>query len=152
MSTIELAAEKEATTAAADDPFDRSFRKLLDNFLEGSRPVFCPAERAWNPPTDIFETCDAIVIKMELAGVVEEDVEVKVSNNYLVVRGKRIDGQQVKKENFHLMEIQYGMFERVFGMPSHMDLTKVSASLKNGFLLVTIPRDKSLREYRIEID
>jgi HSP20 family protein len=136
----------------SDEGYDKGFRKLVDNFFEGARPVFCPAERAWNPPTDIFETCNAIHIKVELAGVHEEDVEVKVSNNFVVIRGRRKDEQQAKKENFHLMEIQYGTFERIFGMPPHMDLKEVSASLKNGFLMVTIPKDTKLREYRIQID
>lgn len=144
-------APRALSLASPEDSFDSNFRRLIDNFMEGSRPVFCPAERAWTPPTDIFETCDAIHIKMELAGVRDEDIEVKVNDNFLIVRGKRADEQRVKRENFHLMEIQYGAFERVFGLPAHMEVKSVTATLKDGFLLIRIPKDERLREYRIEI-
>lgn len=137
--------------APRDDIFDRAFKTVIDNFFEDRRPQFCLSERAWAPATDIFETADAIQIKIELAGVREEDVEVKVSDNMLVVRGLRRDELNVKKENFHLMEVQYGVFERAFGLPDHMEVKNISARLKNGFLLITIPKDSRLREYRIRI-
>jgi HSP20 family protein len=132
--------------------FEKTFKSVLDNFFEERRPHFCAAERAWIPPTDIFETSDAIHIKMEVAGVRDEDIEVKVSDNLLVVRGRRGDEQSNKKENFHLMEIQYGVFERAFGLPTFMEVKNITASLKNGFLLITIPKDTRLREYRIRIE
>lgn len=131
---------------------DYQFRRILDNFFQGTVPQFCPAERVWNPPTDVFETCDAIHIKMEIAGVKQEDLEVKVTDNLLVIRGRRSDEQHIKKENFHLMEIHYGTFERVFGLPRPMEVKSVTATLKDGFLLVTIPKDTKVREYRIGIE
>lgn len=143
----------EAVADEREDFFSSSFRRLLDNFLDGSlQPRFCPAERYWSPPTDIFETADAILIKMELAGVRDEDVDVKVSDNYLVVRGRRMDERNIKKENFHLMEIQYGRFERAFRLPEWMHVTDVSAALKNGFLVITVPKDPQKREYRIQVE
>lgn len=135
-----------------EDFFHTNFKRMLDNFFEGTRPFFCPTERVWSPPTDIFETSAAIHVKMELAGVRDEDIDVKISDNYLVVRGRRQDQMNVKKENFHLMEIQYGVFERVFRLPDRMTVSSVTASLKNGFLLVTIPKDSAVHEYRIEVE
>jgi HSP20 family molecular chaperone IbpA len=140
------------TAASREDSTDHQFRRILDNFFQGTLPQFCPAERVWNPPTDVFETSDAIHIKMEIAGVKQEHLEVKVTDNLLVIRGRRADEQHVKKENFHLMEIHYGSFERVFGLPRPMEVKSVSATLKDGFLLVTIPKDTNVREYRIGIE
>lgn len=142
----------EPETAAPDDAFNRTVKQLIDNFFSGDHPRFCPIERAWNPPTDIFETSNALHIKMEVAGVAEGDIEVKVSDTYLIIRGRREDECHVKRENFHLMEIQYGHFERVFRLPVRMEEREVTATLRNGFLVVTIPKDTSLREYRIQIE
>jgi HSP20 family protein len=140
------------TAASREDSTDYQFRRILDNFFQGNLPQFCPADRLWNPPTDVFETADAINIKMEIAGVRQEDIEVKMSDNLLVIRGRRTDEQHTKKENFHLIEIHYGSFERVFGFPRPMEVKDVSATLKDGFLLVTVPKDSKLREYRIGIE
>lgn len=136
---------------ANDDAFDRNFNRMLDAFFSGSHPFFCPAERAWNPPTDVFETGDSLNIRIELAGVQEKDIYVKVNNNYLIIRGKRSDDQHVVKENFHLMEIQYGSFERIFKLPENMEVTEISATLKNGFLLVIIPKDSNSKQFTVEI-
>lgn len=140
------------TTTPYDDPLDRAFNRIIDNFFQGNLSHFCPAERAWNPPTDVYETADAIHIKMEVAGLKDEDIEVKVADNLLIIRGRRRDDSATKKENFHLMEIHYGSFERVFGLPAPMEVGSVTASLEAGFLHVTIPKDKKLTEYRIDID
>jgi len=88
---------------------------------------------------------------MELAGVREEDIEVKTSDDFLIIRGKRHDEQRVKRENFHLMEIHYGTFERVFSLPSIAQMQNVTATLENGFLHVTIPKDEKPARFRIEI-
>lgn len=144
--------DAEVTTLQGEEYFDKGFRHMIDTFFGGQHGQFCPAERAWNPPADVFETKDAILIKMELAGVRDEDIEVKINDDYLIIRGRRIDQQNVKRENFHLMEIHYGPFERVFRLSGTVQIKDVSATLKNGFLLVTIPKDTSMREYRIEIE
>ncbi len=135
-----------------DDYLSPAARRLLDSFFGTQRPQFCAAERVWNPPTDIFETRDSIVIKMELAGVHEDEVEVQVSGNYLVIRGRRVDDRDPQPENYHLMEIHYGQFERIFRLPSGMELHDVSAILTNGFLRVTIPKGAFGQEICIEIE
>jgi HSP20 family molecular chaperone IbpA len=137
---------------SSDDPIKDSLRQMLDNFLGGQRSLFCPSDKVWNPPTDIFETRNSIHIKLELAGAREEDIQVQVSDNYIVVRGRRCDEQHVKRENFHLMEIQYGTFERVFGLPPEMEIKDITAALQDGFLLITIPKDTTVRECHISVE
>jgi HSP20 family protein len=138
--------------APTDDPFDSSFNRLIDSFFRGNHPLFCPAERVWNPATDIFETKDSLYIKMEVAGVLDKDLHLKSSGNFLIVKGRRQDEHHAKKENFHLMEIHYGSFERVFRFPSAVDASTIQATLRNGFLLVTIPKTAELQNVRIEIE
>ncbi|MCX7717433.1 MAG: Hsp20/alpha crystallin family protein [Candidatus Sumerlaeaceae bacterium] len=139
--------------AQPDDLSDSSvFGRVLDNFFSLRKTGFWPSSRAWIPPTDVFETDDCIVIRMEIAGVAESDIEVKVSDNFLIVRGRRLHTPQAKNENYHLMEIHYGPFERVFRLPDSMELRDVSAVLRDGFLTVTIPRGAQQGEIRINIE
>lgn len=138
--------------AHGDDFAPSDARRMLDQYFGSQKPHYCAAERIWSPPTDIFETGDAIVIKMELAGVRDEDVQVHMSDNFLVIRGRRVDAQKVKPDNFHLMEIHYGRFERIFRLPAGLPAGKVTAVLSDGFLTVTVPKEPHIREICIEIE
>ena len=138
--------------AGADDSSFDEARRFVDNFFGNERPRFCAAERAWVPPTDVYETHDAVVVKMEVPGIREENIQVQVNDNFLVIRGRRDDEDNVGRENFHLMEIRYGMFERVFRLPTNMRVPAVTALLANGFLVVTLPKDSALHNLSITIE
>lgn len=150
-STIEET-QREPREALAEDPFGQNFHRMMDAFFSGKHPFFCEEGRAWNPPTDIYETEDALHIKIEVAGLNEEDVEVKVNRDYLVIRGRRVDTDQASTVRFHLMEIHYGSFERIVRLPHPVKTRKISAVLENGFLRVRVPKDITVTEYRIEIE
>lgn len=136
-----------------DDLSDSStFGRVLDQFFSNDRPRFCPPERAWAPPTDVYETRQSVVIRMELAGVRREDLDIQVNGNYLVVRGRRAEQHPLKKENYHQMEIHYGSFARVFRMPNKMVLKDVAAEIENGFLTLTVPKGEYPAEIRINIE
>lgn len=137
---------------AADDAFSQNFHRMFDSFFSGKHPFFCPEGRAWNPPTDIFETEDALHVKIEVAGLKESDIEVKVNQDYLMIRGHRKDNHQKSHGRFHLMEIHYGSFERILRLPHVVDIKKISATLENGFLMVRVPKEAGVTEYRIEIE
>lgn len=136
----------------SDDPFGQDFNRMFDAFISGKHPFFCPEGRAWNPPTDIFETEDALHIKIEVAGLRESDIDVKLNRDYLVIRGHRTDADQVNNARFHLMEIHYGHFERIVRLPHPVEMKKITAVLQNGFLKVRIPKDGTVAEYKIEIE
>lgn len=136
----------------ADDQFGQNFHRIFDAFISGKHPFFCPDGRAWNPPTDIFETSDALHVKMEVAGLRESDIEVKVNKDYLVIRGQRNDADQLHSARFHLMEIHYGHFERIVRLPHPVTVKNISAVLQNGFLKIRVPKDSTIAEYRIEIE
>ncbi|MCX7625685.1 MAG: Hsp20/alpha crystallin family protein [Candidatus Sumerlaeaceae bacterium] len=139
-------------TVSQKDPFEEDFLRWMNSFFGQQRPHFMPTTRTWTPPTDIYETENDIHIRMELAGVQENDVEVKLSGRYLIVRGKREDTSNVQKENYHLMEIQYGCFQRVFALPEIFSPEDVSAHLENGFLTIILKkRPNQNQEIRIEI-
>lgn len=136
---------------AHGNPIDDEFSRLFHLFFGSHQPKFCPTERAWTPPTDIYETQDAIHVRMELAGVNREDIEITAHGHYVTIRGQRHEVPQCDKEKYHLLEIQYGKFERVIKLPFNLSTTSITAELQNGFLLITIPKPSEPQEIRIEI-
>lgn len=116
-------------------------KPLFDNFFSSQKPIFSLSERVWNPPADVYETCqNTVVIKMEIAGVNLENLQITAENNYLVVRGCRSEESLEPKPNYHLMEIRYGAFERAFGLPFKLEADLVRAQCTDGFLVITVTR------------
>src|SRR4029077_8795406 len=94
----------------------------------------------WVPNTDIYTTDEGLVIKMELAGMQSENLQITVEGSKLRVAGERPDGCRAAKFNFLAMEINYGPFETVLELPPGYDLTQAKASYLNGFLRIDVPQ------------
>jgi HSP20 family protein len=92
----------------------------------------------WSPPTDLYETEENCVIKVEVAGMRDEDFEVAFENNVLMIRGQRFD--QNEKRAYHQMEIRFGRFEIAVEIPVVVDIEKANADYKDGFLVVRLPK------------
>jgi HSP20 family protein len=99
----------------------------------GERPAH------WVPNTDIYATDEGLVIKMELAGMRSENLQITVEGNQLRISGQRPDGCRAGKISFLAMEINYGPFENVLDLPAGYDLTQAKASYLNGFLRIDVP-------------
>ena len=94
----------------------------------------------WAPNTDVYTTDDGLVIKVELAGMRREDLQITVEGNKVRISGERPDGCRAAKFSFLAMEIYYGQFESVLDLPSGYDLTQAKASYLNGFLRIDVPK------------
>ena len=94
----------------------------------------------WVPNTDVYVTEGGLVIKVELAGMRKEDLELTVESNRLKISGHRPDGCRAPKCTFLVMEINYGAFESVIELPSGYDLSQAKAAYQNGFLRVEVPQ------------
>src|SRR5437763_13065786 len=93
----------------------------------------------WIPNTDVYASEGHLVIKVELAGMRKEDLELTVEGNRLKISGQRPDGCRAPKCTFLVMEINYGAFERIIDVPGGYDLSQANASYQNGFLRVDVP-------------
>lgn len=93
----------------------------------------------WVPNTDVYATEQGLVIKLELAGMRSENLQITVEGNKLRISGQRPDGCRAAKFNFLVMEINYGPFENVLELPPGYDLTQAKASYLNGFLRIDVP-------------
>ena len=96
-------------------------------------------EARWVPNTDVYATDCGLVIKVELAGMRSENLEINVEGNRLRISGTRPDGCRSSKCSFIVMEINYGAFETVLELPSGYDLSKAKAAYLNGFLRIDVP-------------
>jgi len=107
-----------------------------------NEPVKRNSEGRWLPNTDAWITEDGLVIKVELAGLRREDLELSMEGNTLRINGRRADGCRGEgcPCNFLIMEINYGEFESVIELPEGFDLSQARATYQNGFLRIDVPK------------
>jgi HSP20 family protein len=98
----------------------------------------------WSPPTDVYETEENYVIKMEVAGMRDDDFEVTFEGNTLLIRGQRSDRNE--KRAYHQMEIRFGRFEIAVEVPVVIDIEKAIAEYKDGFLIIVLPKITSKQD------
>ncbi len=95
----------------------------------------------WSPPTDVYETESHYVVRVELAGIRETDLEITFENGILVITGVRSDVPE--RRAYHQMEIHFGKFSTAIGVPGPIDLDKSVAEYTDGFLMVRMPKIKA---------
>jgi HSP20 family protein len=107
--------------------------------------------RVWAPPVDIYETEQNLVMKVELPGIDPKDVEVRVENQTLFIRGERKTEKDVKDGSYHRVERSYGSFARSFTLPSTVNTENASAEYKDGVLTLTLAKREEAKPKTINI-
>lgn len=108
-------------------------------------------EGIWQPAVDIYETGESIVIKAELPDVDQKDIDVRIEDNTLILRGERKHEDEVKKENYHRIERYFGTFQRSFTLPATINQEKVEANCEKGVLTITLPKKEEIKPKQINI-
>lgn len=107
----------------------------------------------WVPAVDIYENDKhEIVIRAEMPGMKREDIELRVENNTLTLRGERKREAEVRDEQYHRVERASGAFVRSFSLPSTVDAGHVSAEYKDGVLSVTLPLREEAKPRQIPVE
>lgn len=130
------------------DRMNRLFEDLV------SSPKFEESDiiqSTWSPAVDIYETENELVLTAELPGVEEKDVEIKVEDNTLSLRGERKFEKETREENYHRIERAYGSFYRSFSLPNYVDQEKISAEYENGLLKVHLPKKPEVKPRKVKI-
>src|SRR5262245_26647957 len=107
---------------------------------------------AWNPYVDIFENEEAVVVKAELPGMKAREIEVRLENNVLMIKGERHFEKETKEENYHRVEREFGTFNRTFTLPASVNEEKVVAEYKDGILKITLPKKEEAKRKAIRIE
>jgi HSP20 family protein len=106
----------------------------------------------WRPPVDIYENDKhEIVLRAELPGLKREDLDIRVENNTLTLRGERKHDTEVKQESYHRVERSYGSFSRSFSLPATVNTEKVSATFTDGVLTITLPMRDEAKPRQIQV-
>ncbi len=129
-------------------------QKELERWLEHlgntkpPRAVFAP--RVWEPPVDIYETEQEIVVLADVAGASQE-MEVVVDSNTLVIRGERKEGLLETRRTYHQMEIPRGPFERGILLPATVDTEQIKVSYEDGILEIVLSKMPEVHTHKIKV-
>jgi HSP20 family protein len=139
------------------DPFQdlislqERMNRLFDETLRSQVGEEEAPSASWAPVVDIYETEFAIVVKADLPEVSKADIDIKVENNVLTMRGERKLSEEIKKEDYFRMERQYGIFKRSLSLPGDIDHKGIKASHEDGVLTIEIPKQSDSKPRQIKI-
>lgn len=123
--------------------FEDAFSRLLSEPRTG---------RPWSPAVDIFETENEVVLKADVPGVELKDIEVRVENQTLTVKGERKFEQEEQRKGYHRIERSYGAFQRSFAVPHTVDTEKVAAEFNNGVLTISLPKKEAAKPRQVKVE
>ena len=127
-----------------------SLRLFEDSF---TRMVNEPSSnRPWSPAVDIYETENELVLKADLPDINEKDLDVRIENNMLTIRGERKFEQKVKEDNYLRIERTYGSFSRSFSLPNSVSTEGIKADYKNGVLTVELPKRAESKPKQVKVN
>jgi HSP20 family protein len=126
-------------------PWGGELRREMERFLDHlTEPVWEPfatmAGGAWAPMLDVSETKDAMIVTAELPGVDAKEIGIALTGDLLTLKGEKEKRTEEKEERYHRVERTYGAFLRSVRLPIAVEGSKVAATLKNGVLVVTLPK------------
>ena len=122
--------------------FDTSFPGRSDN----------SALTTWAPAVDIYETENELVVKADLPDINEKDLDVRIENNTLTIRGERKFEKKVTEDNYLRVERTYGSFSRSFSLPNTVNSEAIKADYKNGVLTVELPKRAESKPKQVKIN
>jgi len=149
------------TVLARWEPF-REFSTMQDRMNRMNRffresyspegPEEALTTTSFAPPVDIYEDEHNITLKIEVPGIDEKDMDVRIDNNTLTLHGERKIEKEEKEENFRRVERQYGSFTRSFTLPSSVDTGQVSANYDNGVLKIKLAKKAEAKPKQIKVN
>ena len=138
------------------DPF-REFSTLQDRMNRMFRDSYGDREEAlttstFAPPGDVYEDEHNVTLKIEVPGIDEKDLDVRVENNTLTVHGERKFEKEEKEENFRRVERQYGSFTRSFTLPNTVDTDSIQAAYEKGILKIQLAKKAEAKPKQIKVN
>lgn len=125
--------------------------KLFEEMPSGRGEERDLTSSAWAPAVDIYETEGELVLSAEIPGVDEKDIEIKVEDSTLTIRGERKFEKETKEENYHRIERAYGSFMRSFTLPNYIDQDRIEAQQENGILKIHMPKKEETKPRKVKI-
>jgi HSP20 family protein len=139
------------------DPFrelnalQQRMNRLFDEQYSGGREESLTTG-AFVPPVDVYEDEHSIQLKLEVPGVDEKDLDIKVENNVLTVSGERKFEKEEKEENFHRVERRYGSFSRSFTLPNTVETDNIQADYDQGVLKIRLAKRAEAKPKQVKVN
>src|SRR5579863_3058321 len=130
---------------------DRMNRLFLENYSGEGRDESLSTS-SFAPAVDVYEDEHNVTHKIEVPGIDEKDIDVRLENNTMTVHGERKIDKEEKEENYRRVERQYGSFTRTFTLPPTVDSEKVSATYHKGVLKITLPKKAEAKPKQIKVN
>jgi len=125
-------------------------RLFHDSFGEGREEALTTT--AFAPPVDVYEDEHNVMLKIEVPGIEEKDIDVRIENNTMTVHGERKFEKDEKEENYRRVERQYGSFTRTFTLPDTVDTDNVSANYDKGVLKIKLAKKTEAKPKQIKVN
>jgi HSP20 family protein len=144
-------------TIARLEPFRRFYtlhdqvNRLFNDTVFGGQSE-ASALTTWAPAVDIYETPNELVVKADLPDINEKEIDVRVENNLLTIRGERKFEKSVSEENYLRVERAYGSFNRSFSLPNTVNAEAIRADYSNGVLTVILPKRDESKPRQVKIN
>jgi len=141
------------------DPFEevgtlrRSMERVFDDFFAPRRALReKPEWTLWEPPVEMFETKDEVVVRAELPNIDPDQIEVTVSADAATLKGETKHEEEHRDRNYHRREIRYGAFTRTVPLAAEVKSGEAKAIYKNGVLEVTIPKSERVKSTPVKVE
>lgn len=147
----------QASTPTRWDPFSelfdmrREMDRLFGSFFGATPASMAVTEGVWSPAVDIHETKDAFLVKAELPGMKQEEIQITIVDSTLTLKGERKRENEVREEGYTRIERAYGTFQRALVLPSSVDAAKVRAKYKDGVLEIELPKKEEAKPKEIKV-
>ena len=148
---IDLWRPRSGLTRRGTEPFrtfDDFVSRMFDDWLS---PRVAGEARGWSPAVDMIDRKDEIVLRADLPGLDQKDIQVSVDNGMLTIRGIRQGEREAKEEDYYCCERWAGRFSRTMTLPAGIDPDKIRATFKNGVLEVHVPKSAQAAGKSIEV-
>ena len=139
-----------AELASLNDQMNRVFRNVRSS--QERSPEEYLVSSGFAPPVDVYEDEHNITLKIEVPGIDEKDIDVRIENSVLTVHGERKFEKEEKEENFHRVERQYGSFTRSFTLPSTVDPDQIRANYDKGILRISLAKKAEAKPKQIKVN
>src|ERR1700730_9824861 len=139
-----------AELASLNDQMNRVFQNARSS--RERSPEEYLVSSGFAPPVDVYEDEHNITLKIEVPGIDEKDIDVRIENSVLTVHGERNFEKEEKEENFHRVERQYGSFTRSFTLPSTVDPDQVRANYDKGILRISLAKKAEAKPKQIKVN
>jgi HSP20 family protein len=132
---------------AMQDRMTRLFDETLSRIWTEELP-----RGVWSPPVDILEREEEVILKADLPEMNQDDIDIKVEENTLIIRGERKFIKETPAGNYLQIERPYGTFQRSFAIPRVIDQEKIKAAYKDGVLRIVLPKKETAHPKQIVVD